>query len=87
MQYFVYIIKSVTNGQFYIGQTQNIIQRLEYHNTGRSKYTKNLAPWILFAIKICNSRSDAIKLERKLKNIKSKKLILAFLLKNDFIEY
>ena len=84
MQFSVYILKSEKNGRFYIGQTQDIRQRLEFHNTGRSKYTKNFGPWVLFASKIVATRSDAILLERKLKNLKSKDLILNYIQKHHF---
>ena len=87
MQYSVYIIKSESNGRFYIGQTQDINQRLEFHNSGRSKYTKNLGPWALFATKNYDTRSDAVKWERKLKNLRSRRLILEFILKNKYQLY
>jgi len=84
MQYFVYIIKSNKTGRFYIGQTQDIDLRLQFHNTGRSKYTKNLGPWSIFAYKAFNTRSEAMKEEKKLKNLRSKKLLLEFIRKNKF---
>ena len=84
MTYFVYIIKSEKNGQFYIGQTQDMEQRLEFHNTGKSRYTKNLGPWILFALKTCDTRSDAVIWERKLKNLKSRTLIQEFIEQHGF---
>jgi len=83
----VYIIKSEKNEQLYIGQTQNIDQRLESHNTGRSIYTKNLGPWALLALKVCDTRSGAIKWEKKIKNLRSGTLILNFIQKNNFILY
>jgi len=87
MKYYVYIIQSEINNKFYIGQTQNINQRLEFHNTGRSIYTRNHTPWILYASNACDSRSEAIKWERKLKNLRSRLRILEFIQKNSFKIY
>jgi len=50
--------------------------RLERHNNGYEKYTRKYKPWII-ALKIEKySRSEAIILERKLKNLGSKRLKL-----------
>ncbi len=48
--------------------------RLERHNNGYEKYTSKYRPWTV-ALKIeKNSRSEAIVLERKLKNLGSSRL-------------
>ncbi|KAA3615100.1 MAG: hypothetical protein D8M58_21925 [Calditrichaeota bacterium] len=40
--FYVYLIESVEFGTYYIGQTNNIDERVNnYHNAGRCKYTKN----------------------------------------------
>ena len=69
MTYHVYILKSRNFDKFYYGQTQNLHNRLKYHNRGYSKYTKDYMPWELFAYKDCESRSEAMLLEKKLKNL------------------
>ncbi len=38
--FFVYIIQS-SSGKCYIGQTNNLADRLNRHNSNRSNYTKN----------------------------------------------
>ena len=43
--YFVYFIESQTSGRFYIGQTNNLREQLNYHNRGKCKYTRNKGPW------------------------------------------
>ena len=65
-KYIVYIIKS-EQGSYYIGQTKNIEDRLNRHNTNRSRSTKNKGKWELVIIKEFNTRSEAVKFERKLK--------------------
>jgi putative endonuclease len=58
--YSVYII---SNQQeiFYKGFTTNITQRLEYHNTNKSQFTKNKGPWKIIFIKKFDSKKEALK--------------------------
>ncbi len=85
MIYFVYIIQSVNYDKLYIGQTQDLNKRISDHNNGRSKYTKPFKPWKLFAYKEFSSRSEAMAAERKLKNMKSRKVVFEYVHKNSFI--
>ncbi|MCK4781928.1 GIY-YIG nuclease family protein [Candidatus Parcubacteria bacterium] len=73
--YYVYIIKSLTNNKYYIGYTKNIKERLERHNEGRSRFTKNKGEWILVYQERYNSRGEAIKREKYIKSQKSRKFI------------
>jgi len=72
MKYYVYILRSRQNDSYYIGQTQNVQERLIYHNSGRSNYTGKYRPWELIAYKEFATRSEAMKEERKMKNLKSR---------------
>ena len=74
--YFVYLLKSEKDGRFYIGHTQDIQIRLQYHNSGRSKYTRNRGPWKLLAFKSFDSRSEAMREEMRLKKLKNRERIL-----------
>ncbi|MBW2204516.1 MAG: GIY-YIG nuclease family protein [Deltaproteobacteria bacterium] len=47
MPYFVYILRSTVDGSYYVGSTQDLNERLDRHNQGRSKYTKSKRPWQL----------------------------------------
>ncbi|MBL7847969.1 MAG: GIY-YIG nuclease family protein [Cyclobacteriaceae bacterium] len=38
--FFVYILVSGADGSFYIGQTNNLPERLRCHNAGLEKYTR-----------------------------------------------
>ena len=64
--YFVYIIKS-SNNVYYKGFTTDPVQRLEYHNKGLSKYTKNKGPWELIFIQSFTNKEEALKFEKLLK--------------------
>ncbi len=85
MPYFVYILKSEIDNRFYYGQTQDLDKRVEEHNSGKSSYTKKYVLWKLFAHKSFDSRSEAIKYEKMLKNLHSKEKVLAFVLRHNFI--
>lgn len=75
MPYFVYIIKSEKDGSYYIGSTQDLEERLERHNQGRSKYTKEKRPWNIVFREEFPNRSSAVKRENYLKLQKNKKLV------------
>ena len=76
--YYVYLIYSEQNDIYYIGQTNNLEDRITRHNQYRCKYTKYKGPWILIGYKICNSRSEAVRLEKQLKKNKNKNIVLKY---------
>ena len=82
--YFVYIIESEKNKRYYIGQTDNLKGRVDRHNKGRNRSTKAYVPWELKWWKEFEKRSEAIKMEIKLKGIKKRDSIIRFIIENDF---
>ena len=72
MAFYVYIIQSEVDGTYYIGSTQDIDERLERHNQGRSKYTRTKRPWKLVYSEEHPNRPVAIKREKEIKNRKKK---------------
>ena len=70
--YFTYIIQSHTDYSYYIGYTGNLLNRLDYHNSGRSRYTRKKTPWKLVYMEEFQTKSEAIKREIFLKRQKSK---------------
>ncbi|WP_297703080.1 GIY-YIG nuclease family protein [uncultured Eudoraea sp.] len=70
--FFVYMIESAVDNSFYIGQTKDLIKRVQYHNEGLSKYTSKKIPWKLVYTEEFNTRTEAIKRERFLKNQKNR---------------
>jgi putative endonuclease len=80
MAYFIYILYSESFDRFYIGQSQNVNERLGRHNKGYEAATSPFIPWELRCCIQKESRSEAMILERKLKNLNREKL-LAFILK------
>ena len=42
--YYLYLLELETSGKYYIGQTENLQQRLNDHNRKKKKYTKGKGP-------------------------------------------
>lgn len=66
----VYVIKSLKDERFYIGQTENTEERLIKHNKGLVESTKNRKPFVLIFQEKFESRKEAIHRERYLKSLK-----------------
>jgi putative endonuclease len=64
--YQVYVLRN-GRGQFYIGLSEDVQIRLQQHNDGISKWTRNRGPWDLVWISEQMSLSEALKFENKLK--------------------
>jgi len=75
MPYYVYIIKSKSDGTLYKGSTSDYIKRFDEHNLGLSRYTRNRTPWELMYVEIHGSKSEALIREKKLKRCNKDYLI------------
>ena len=75
MQYFVYILRSLKDFKLYIGQTNNLKNRIRRHNSGQVKATKYRRPLRLAYSETFSSRSEAMKKESYLKSLKSPRYI------------
>ena len=67
--YYVYILYSSRANRYYVGQTNDLSRRLSKHNSGFVSSTKPYLPWELKLSLHKSSRSEAMALERKLKNL------------------
>ncbi len=77
--FYVYFLKSKKDGSFYIGQTNNIENRLLRHNKGLIKTTKSRVPFKIIYFEEYNTRREAMLREKHLKSIlgvKEKKKII-----------
>ncbi|RRO12124.1 GIY-YIG nuclease family protein [Flavobacteriaceae bacterium 14752] len=72
---FVYILYSQTLQKYYTGQTQNLKDRLARHKNGLVKSTKNGKPWVLVHFIVCDSRSEAMMLEKRIKKRGAKRYL------------
>ncbi|MBI2595577.1 GIY-YIG nuclease family protein [Candidatus Daviesbacteria bacterium] len=80
----VYILRSLVNGRFYIGSTNDLERRFGEHNLGKSKATKFTAPFELVFRQEYDSLNKARRVENKLKKFKSK-IILEKIINDSFI--
>ena len=78
MIFYVYILQSEKDQSFYVGQTDDLTKRIRRHNAGLEKYTSKKMPWKIFWSMEVSTRTDAMRLEKKLKNLKSVKRMLEF---------
>jgi len=71
MAFWVYILMSQSTGRFYCGQTDDIEKRIQQHNDPENTFTKTTSrhkgPWKLVHKIQCTNRTEAIRLERKIK--------------------
>lgn len=74
MSYYVYILSNL-KGKYYIGYTGDIVDRLNRHNKGYTKSTKNKGKWEIVYKEIFDIKQEAIKREKYIKAQKSKKFI------------
>jgi putative endonuclease len=82
--FFVYILESIKTKRYYIGQTENLVDRVERHNKGYNLSTRPYIPWELKWWKEFETRAEAFKTEKKLKGIKKREGLERFVSKNNF---
>ena len=75
MKFYLYILKSTVKDKFYIGISKNPYLRLDYHNTIEKGFTSRYRPWVIAFLEEFDSKTNALKAERKIKSWKSKTMI------------
>ena len=65
--YFVYILKSKTSKNLYIGYTNDLRKRFQEHNAGKSPATKPYVPWKIVYYESYCCKEEAIHREYNLK--------------------
>jgi putative endonuclease len=73
--FFVYILQSRKDFTYYVGQCDDLDRRVSKHNEGYSKYTRGKRPLRLRYFEVFGSRSEALRREKQIKLMKSKKYI------------
>ncbi|UUV21631.1 GIY-YIG nuclease family protein [Paenimyroides aestuarii] len=73
--FYTYILYSTKSLKYYVGQTNNLSDRINRHNTAQQIATKNGIPWILITYFECQSRSEAVQLENKIKKRGGKRFL------------
>jgi putative endonuclease len=72
---YVYVLRSVKDGQFYVGLTRDLRARLQLHNNGNVPSTKHRVPLELIYWEGCLNESDAAQREKYLKTAWGKRYI------------
>ncbi|MBD3233005.1 MAG: GIY-YIG nuclease family protein [candidate division Zixibacteria bacterium] len=79
MAFYVYVLFSRTSNRFYCGSTRNLQLRIKQHNhpeyTGTLTTKRFKGPWELIWKDQLPSRSDAMRLEKKIKKRGIKRFI------------
>jgi putative endonuclease len=70
MRCFVYILRSQSGGKYYVGSTQDVNIRLELHNGSKARWTRKHQPWEIVHTEKFETRGEAIRRERQLKQLK-----------------
>jgi putative endonuclease len=74
-----YILFSPSLGRFYVGSTHDSVEcRIAKHNThfyGKTRYTSTVSDWELFLEISVGNYAHAVRLERKIKSMKSSQYI------------
>ena len=83
MFYYVYILQSEKDNNFYVGYTSDLKKRLDMHNDGNVTSTKNRRPLKLIYFEGCKNQQDATRREKYLKTAWGKRYIKSRL--NDYL--
>lgn len=73
--YYVYVLLSEKDNQFYTGYTSNLKKRLKEHENGDVQSTKNRRPFRLVYFEGCLNQQDATHREKYLKTTYVKQYI------------
>jgi len=69
--YFVYILRSLKTGRYYIGFTDDLVRRLKEHNGGKTKSLVKHIPLEIIHQECYLSREEARRRELQIKSYKS----------------
>jgi putative endonuclease len=70
MTYYIYILRSLKDGRYYIGSTADVDVRLKFHNAGKQRSTRSRIPFELVYSEMLPSKEAALKRENEIKSYK-----------------
>jgi putative endonuclease len=73
--YYIYILQSEADGNFYSGFTKNLKLRFDQHRNGLVESTRDRRPLKLVYYEACLSQEDALKRERYFKTYNGKRFL------------
>lgn len=77
--YYTYILYSLSNDRYYIGQTKDLSQRFHFHRLGSTRETAGVQDWQLVFLETKSTRAEAMALELKIKRAKSRKSLQRYI--------
>ncbi|PYJ42735.1 MAG: excinuclease ABC subunit C [Verrucomicrobia bacterium] len=75
--HYVYLLRSASDGGFYIGYTANLRKRFAQHAKGTSLATSHRGPWKLIYYEAYLNQEDALGRERYLKSGSGRRFLKA----------
>ena len=73
--YYVYVLQSLRDSNLYFGYTADLKKRVELHNSGKVKSTKNRRPFVLIYYEAYAHKLDAAKREYEIKKGQQREII------------
>jgi len=71
----VYVLRSLSTGKLYIGQSADLTRRLIEHDAGLARYTSGRGPWQLVFREEYDTRSEAMRRETFLKSGQGREML------------
>ncbi len=73
--YYIYVLRSDKDNNFYVGYTKNLKSRFEQHSKGQVSSTKERRPLKIIYSEACLSKKDATHREKYLKTYLGKQFL------------
>jgi len=70
MSHYVYILQSIKDKKYYIGESSDVNARLLFHNSGKQRSTRNRIPFVIICIEQYETREKALQREKQIKSWK-----------------
>ena len=67
MPFYAYVLYSPSHKRYYKGHCENLEDRIDEHNKGKTKSTKAFIPWKLYYYEVFSTRQEAMKREKYFK--------------------
>ena len=73
--FYLYILFSEKINSYYVGVSSNVEERLSRHLSNHKGYTAKVKDWIIVYTESFETKTEALKREKQIKNWKSKAMI------------
>ena len=73
--YYIYVLRSDKDKNFYVGYTENLKSRFEQHKKGRVESTRDRRPLEIVYSEACRDKGDALHREKYLKTYLGKQFL------------